>query len=124
MPERPLFVMPGLVPGISLGAVAMAEMDARNKSGHDGRRVGRRASILQTEFALYFFQRVGPRPPGPVVDQPLPGQIQVFQIVEMHQYRFAGVESLGPARRPGEPLKTAGNLIASMSPSQRSAVIA
>ena len=26
----------GLVPGISLGAVAMAEVDGRNKSGHDG----------------------------------------------------------------------------------------
>ena len=29
-------VMPGLVPGISIGAMAAAEMDARNKSGHDG----------------------------------------------------------------------------------------
>ncbi len=29
-------VMPGLVPGISLGAGAAAKMDARNKSGHDG----------------------------------------------------------------------------------------
>ena len=29
--------MPGLVPGISIGAIAAAEMDARNKSGHDGR---------------------------------------------------------------------------------------
>ena len=27
--------MPGLVPGISIGTVAAAEMDARNKSGHD-----------------------------------------------------------------------------------------
>ena len=32
----PLYVMPGLVPGISIGAIAAAEMDARNKSGHDG----------------------------------------------------------------------------------------
>ena len=28
--------MPGLVPGISFGAIAAAETDARNKSGHDG----------------------------------------------------------------------------------------
>ena len=28
--------MPGLVPGIFLGTAAAAEMDARNKSGHDG----------------------------------------------------------------------------------------
>ena len=28
--------MPGLVPGIFLGAIAVAEMDALNKSGHDG----------------------------------------------------------------------------------------
>ena len=27
--------MPGLVPGISVGAIAEAEVDARNKSGHD-----------------------------------------------------------------------------------------
>ena len=33
--SRPLLVMPGLVPGISIGAIAAAEMDARNKSGHD-----------------------------------------------------------------------------------------
>ena len=32
----PLSVMPGLVPGISIGAIAAAEMDARNESGHDG----------------------------------------------------------------------------------------
>ena len=31
-----LHVMPGLVPGISIGTIAAAEMDARNKSGHDG----------------------------------------------------------------------------------------
>lgn len=68
---------------------------------------GRRASILQTKFAFHLFQRIGPRPPGPVVDQPLPGQIQVFQIVEMRQNGFAGVEGLGPARRPGEPFKMA-----------------
>ena len=35
----PHIVMPGLVPGISLGAVSAAEMDARNKSGHDGYRI-------------------------------------------------------------------------------------
>ena len=28
--------MPGLVPGIFLGAIAAADMDARNESGHDG----------------------------------------------------------------------------------------
>jgi len=27
--------MPGLVPGISSGALAAAEVDGRNKSGHD-----------------------------------------------------------------------------------------
>ena len=32
---RPYIVMPGLVPGISIGAMAAAGMDARNKSGHD-----------------------------------------------------------------------------------------
>ncbi len=32
-------VMAGLVPAISLGAVAAAETDARNKSGHDGGNV-------------------------------------------------------------------------------------
>ena len=37
LPVMPLLVMPGLVPGISIGAIAAAEMDARNKSGHDGR---------------------------------------------------------------------------------------
>ena len=31
----PYTVMPGLVPGISIGAIAAAEMDGRNKSGHD-----------------------------------------------------------------------------------------
>ena len=36
LPVMPLLVMPGLVPGISLWASATAEMDARNKSGHDG----------------------------------------------------------------------------------------
>ncbi len=35
MSKRPS-VMPGLVPGISLGAIVAAEVDARNKSGHDG----------------------------------------------------------------------------------------
>ena len=35
----PHIVMPGLVPGISLGAVSAAEMDARIKSGHDGYRI-------------------------------------------------------------------------------------
>ena len=30
-----LSVMPGLVPGISVGAIAEAEVDGRNKSGHD-----------------------------------------------------------------------------------------
>ena len=33
-------VMPGLVPGISIGAIAAAERDARNKSGHDEEWVG------------------------------------------------------------------------------------
>ena len=36
LPVMPLLVMPGLVPGISIEAIAVAEMDARNKSGHDG----------------------------------------------------------------------------------------
>ena len=31
-------VMPGLVPGISIGAIAAAEVDARNKSGHDDKK--------------------------------------------------------------------------------------
>ena len=30
--------MPGFVPGISIGAIAAAEMDARNKSGHDEKK--------------------------------------------------------------------------------------
>ncbi len=36
----PLSVMPGLVPGISIGAIAATGMDARNKSGHDDIRTG------------------------------------------------------------------------------------
>ena len=35
----PFIVMPGLVPGISVGAIAEAEVDARNESGHDGESV-------------------------------------------------------------------------------------
>ncbi|MXW35995.1 MAG: hypothetical protein F4Z60_11060 [Chloroflexi bacterium] len=33
---NPLLVMPGLVPGISLGIGAARDVDGRNKSGHDG----------------------------------------------------------------------------------------
>ena len=34
--------MPGLVPGISVGAIAEAEVDTRNKSGHDMKGTARR----------------------------------------------------------------------------------
>ena len=43
-------VMPGLVPGISAGAIAEAEVDARNKSGHDGRACRKgRSSMMERD---------------------------------------------------------------------------
>ena len=52
-------VMPGLVPGISLGAGTAAEMDARNESGHDGGGVRARRARGGTGRAC-------PPPEGPV----------------------------------------------------------
>ena len=112
----PHIAMPGLVPGISLGAVSAAEMDARNKSGHDGYRIRTSAPGV---VALHYPNRrpglrAGAQPRSS--RQPRTGVLPDSHIsvrwrgVALPQPPALAKAGVAPASEPGPSLGSRGSL--------------
>jgi len=50
--------------------------------------------MLQAKFTLHVRERMPTFPPGPQINQPLLGQIQVFQVRQVLNERFPDIEGL------------------------------